>query len=88
MEEKNGWTIDAGTVPFRPSQKQRELLEELERVIDSFGPRPKDHQQILVQITPLVVELAATGMTSNQIADHSRVRPRAVAGILEETEES
>ncbi|WP_455969206.1 hypothetical protein [Microbacterium sp. KNMS] len=87
VEARRGWTIHAGTAPFRPSERQRELLGEVQRIIAS-ARRGDDHRQILEELAPLVAELARTGMTRDQIADHSRIRPQGVAAILEGDEPS
>ena len=71
------WTFDLGTPPWRPSPEQQALLDELEVAIQCAS-----HGTALVTVAPLIRQLAATGMTAQQIADHSRVHPRGVAAVL------
>lgn len=79
------WTIDDGTMPLELSQEQRGLLDEIDRTLLSFGRRPADPQPAIAAVTPLVTALATTGLTPDQIADNSRIRPAAVKEILRET---
>ncbi|MDN3311767.1 hypothetical protein QWJ90_12590 [Microbacterium oryzae] len=76
------WTIDYSTMPLGLSQEQRELLDEIERTLLSFGQRPADPQLAIAAVAPLVTALAATGLAAEQIADNSRIRPAAVKEIL------
>ena len=82
MEREPDWTIQFDEQPEQLTDRQVALLDELERVLSSFGRRPEDPDAVMRGIRPVVVALHETGLSTERIADNSRVRPEGVKRLL------
>jgi hypothetical protein len=76
------WVIDVDAPPARPTEEQKALLAELERVLASFGQRAVEPRGVIAVVAPLVRELHDSGMAADRIAAHSRIRPEGISRIL------
>lgn len=82
------WVIRCtGVESFCPTQYQRQLIDEIERMILRFGRRPEDPTAVVKSVTPLVMHLVESGMSPDEISAHTRLRPQGVALIVEENQQ-
>ncbi|MCM3695197.1 hypothetical protein [Microbacterium oleivorans] len=70
-----------GTEVLRLTERQRELLRALEDELPTS--RADDSDRAMAAAASIVRALAASGLTAQQIADNSRLRPAAVKAMLE-----
>lgn len=77
------WIIHIpGSSPSRLTARQRELLDGLEDVLRDVDRTSRDEPAIRASITPIVRALTDAGMSPDEIADNSRLRPQFVRAIV------
>ncbi|MEW1835224.1 hypothetical protein [Microbacterium sp. NPDC079995] len=76
------WTIRiAGSEAHQLTAHQRTLLDRVEAELPASRGGTNDVSELEARVTPIVRELVRSGLTAEQIADHSRLRPAFVTRI-------
>ncbi|MEV5041029.1 hypothetical protein [Microbacterium sp. LMI1x-1-1.1] len=76
------WTIRIpGPEADQLTSHQQTLLDLVEAELPASRGEPHDVSALEARVTPIVHELVRSGLTAEQIADHSRLRPAFVTRI-------